>query len=91
MARYVSDKDELKKVYEAFYQPNPPVIGGFDGDRETKYMGYRVLVLGDQLYACVTDQDGSFSCAEAIYAEELGPYVDDEDAALEKLNALVQD
>ena len=53
---------------------------------ETKRMGWRVLLIDGQLYACATDPGGGISVAETIDGAQLGMYVDDERAALKALS-----
>ena len=85
MSRYATG-DEWKKVAAAFRSPGTPEIGRMEPTHETKRMGWRVLLVDGQMYACATHPGGGISAAETIDGAQLGMYVDDERAALKALS-----
>jgi hypothetical protein len=86
MSRYISSGPEEDAV-RASCHDDSKFIGDSDGDRETKWMGWRVLLVDGRIYACVTDPEGGFCCAEEITSDELGMYVKGA-AARERLESM---
>jgi len=87
MSRYVANDAEEKKVKEVFHSEAAIEIGGIEPCREMKGMGWRVILVEKQLYACGIDGGDGFCFATAIEPAELDGYVDEEEAAHKKLTA----
>ena len=80
---FISKRDPFEVVVKKAFGTQKP-IGVCEPCRESKWTGWKVLLVEGHLVACVTDQGGDYVCSEVIAESKLGMYVDDEKMAKEE-------
>ena len=81
---FISERDPFEAAVKQAFGTQTP-IGACEPCRESKWTGWRVLLVDGNLVACVTDQGGDYVCSEVIAESKLGMYVDDEEMAQAEL------